>query len=115
MNCVGVTCLRTVIPSGLGASSPPYLAETDFQVPISLLSDFAPPLGSSPRPTAATNTKAVATARNRATIVVMMILRVVGKSTERRRFLIAIGILAWRNGEASEIQFPLFQPFVECR
>src|SRR5260221_1003378 len=77
MNCVGVTCLRTVIPSPRGASWPLYLAETDFQVPMSLLSALVPPFGSSARPEAATSTSAVATANNRDAIVDMVILRVV--------------------------------------
>src|SRR5688572_21476799 len=63
MNCVDVTCLTVVIPSSNLNSSPPYFAETIFQVPISLWSDFASPFGSAERAVAAVIASATISAR----------------------------------------------------
>src|SRR4051794_36665938 len=65
MNCVGVTCLSIVCPSGNLNSWPPYLAEVSFHVPISLLSALAPPLGSSARSVAAVAASATTATRHR--------------------------------------------------
>src|SRR5262249_47871348 len=66
MNWVGVTCLSCVSPSGRWPPCPPYLAETHFQVPTSLLSAA---FGSSARTAAAVAASARSTARNREEIV----------------------------------------------
>src|SRR6266404_3063385 len=54
MNCVGVTCLTVV-------TSPVII----FQVPTSLLSDFASPFGSADQPVAAVTASAMISARHR--------------------------------------------------
>src|SRR2546427_2739998 len=69
MNCVGVTCLSVVVPSGSLDVSPPYLAESSFQVPISLWSGFASAFGSAGQAVVAATASAIIIARRRVACV----------------------------------------------
>src|ERR1041384_6273770 len=65
MNCVGVTCLTVVSPSGYLKSCPSYLAEISFQVPTNLLSDLMSPFESAGQTVVVVTASATITRRHR--------------------------------------------------
>src|SRR3954470_7809379 len=74
MNCVGVTCLTMVMPSGNFCSLSPYLAEMSFQVPTSLFSALESLFGFSATAFVAATANTTATARNATRVMDMTIL-----------------------------------------
>src|SRR5260370_711882 len=74
MNCVGVTCLTMVMPSGNFCSVSPYLAEMSFQVPTSLFSALATLFGFSATAFVAATANETTTARHTIRVIDMTIL-----------------------------------------